>query len=516
MCASDMRYTDDAHYVGGVFALTGLKWATSMKVVMAGPPDPQITGEAWRSEWKKRLDATPAIAARWLSHQTNDAFWRQGSASLDWDAIRCPVYVIGGLVDSYGNEIPRLLANLKVPRKGLYGPWRHGYPQPATPGPALDWAWEEVRWWRHWLMGEETGIMADPMLRAYMPEATAAQVAPGPIPGRWIAESAWPSPNVAARTLHFGHGGLHDAPQPPEAMRIAGDRVVGLCKVEWVPFAPTELPKEQSADDARSAVFDSPALTEAVEILGAPLLRVRVSSNRPVAHLAVRLCQVTPAGQSWLVSYGVLNLTHRDGHQHPAPLEPGRAYDIEIPLNFTAHRFPSGARIRASLSESLWPLVWPSPEVAILSVDLAETRLVVPVRAPPAHEPPMPIALAPAPPDDPKGWPVMNITETDGEARIVETWPNSPGRVAEIDETVSGAGPNVVLSMRPGEPLSCIWSAEQSAGFQRSGWDVLIRATVSIRATATDFIVEERTWASLNGTGVADVKHSETIPRVMM
>ena len=40
MCASDMRYTEDAHYVGGVFALTGLKWATSFKVVAAGPPDP--------------------------------------------------------------------------------------------------------------------------------------------------------------------------------------------------------------------------------------------------------------------------------------------------------------------------------------------------------------------------------------------------------------------------------------------------------------------------------------------
>ncbi len=44
MCASDRRYTDDAHYVGGAFALTGLKWATSFKAVMAGPPDPDIFG----------------------------------------------------------------------------------------------------------------------------------------------------------------------------------------------------------------------------------------------------------------------------------------------------------------------------------------------------------------------------------------------------------------------------------------------------------------------------------------
>jgi hypothetical protein len=262
-------------------------------------------------------------------------------------------------------------------------------------------------------------------------------------------------------------------------------------------------------------VFDSPALTDSVEILGAPSLRVRVSCDRPVAHLAVRLCEVTPAGQSWLVSYGLLNLTHRDGHEHPAPLEPGRAYDVEVPLNFTAHRFAAGTRIRAALSESLWPLVWPSPEVATLSVDLAESRLALPIRSPPPREAPMPIGLLPPPPDDPKSSPAMDIAEADDVARVAETWPDSTSEVADIGEMVSGSGPNVVLSMRAGDPLSCAWSAEQSAGMKRPGWDVSIRATVSIRSTASDFLVEERTWASLNGEGVADVKHSATIPRVL-
>jgi putative CocE/NonD family hydrolase len=515
MCASDMRYTDDAHYVGGAFALTGLKWATSMKMVMAGPPDPQITGDAWRSDWKKRLAATPAIAARWLSHQTNDAYWRQGSVALDLEAIRCPVYVIGGLVDSYGNAIPRLLANLKTPRKGLYGPWKHGYPQPAAPGPALDWAWEEVRWWRHWLLGEETGIMAEPMLRVYMPDATAAQVAPGPIPGRWIAETAWPAPTVSNRTFYLGHGVLHDTPQSAEVLWIPGDRIVGLGKVEWVPFAPTELPREQSPDDARSTVFDTPPLAGPLEVLGAPTLRVRVSADRRIAHLAVRLCDVTADGRSWLVSYGVLNLTHRDSHEHPAPLEPGRAYDVDIPLNFTAHRFSAGARIRAALSESLWPLVWPSPETATVSVDLDATSLTLPVRSPPASEAAMPITLLPPPADDPRSSPTMDIAEANAVARVTETWPIATSEVADIGETVSGGGPNVVLSMRAGEPLSCAWSAEQSAGYRRPGWNVEVRATVSVRATLNDFIVDERTWASLNGEAVADVKHSSTIPRVL-
>ncbi len=516
MSASDMRYTDDAHYLGGVFALTGLKWATSMKVVMAAPPDPLVSGAAWRGMWQERLDATPAIAARWLSHQTNDAFWRHGSVALDWNAIACPVYVIGGLVDSYGNQIPRLLANLKVPRKGLYGPWQHGYPSPATPGPALDWAWEEVRWWRHWLMGEATGIMDEPMLRAFMPSATAAQVSPGPIPGRWVAERTWPSPAIEPRVFHLGGGALTASPQPPERVHIAGDRIVGLAKVEWVPFAPTELPREQSADDALSLVFDTPALTAPLEILGAPALHVRVSADRPVAHLAIRLTEVTAEGKSWLVSYGLLNLTHRDGHETPRPLAPGASYDVDIPLNFVAHRFAAGSRIRAALSESLWPLVWPSPKVASLSLDLAAARLTLPVRPPPASEAAMPIALAPPFPSDAKVWPAMTITSAQGAAHVVEIWPLATDEIREIGETVSGSGPNVDLAMTASAPDGCIWRANQSSRFQRQGWDVALRADVTITASRTHFQVEERTTATLNGEIVGDRAHSSTVPRVLM
>jgi putative CocE/NonD family hydrolase len=513
MSASDMRYTDDAHYLGGIFALTGLKWATSMKVVLAAPPDPQITGEAWRSEWQKRLDATPPIAARWLSHPTNDAYWRQGSVALDWASIRCPVYVIGGLVDSYGNEIPRLLTNLKVPRKGLYGPWQHGYPSPATPGPALDWAWEEVRWWRHWLMGEATGIMEDPMLRIYMPTATAAEVSPGEIPGAWVAEPTWPAPDVAAKVFHFGDGALSETPVGAKSAKVSGAAVVGLGKVEWVPFAPTELPMEQSMDDAHSVVFDTAPLAADLEMMGAGALKVRVAATKPVAHLAIRICEVTPEGKSWLVTYGILNLTHREGHEHPIALVPGQAYDVEIPLNFTSHRFRAGRRIRAAISESLWPLVWPSPEVADLTLDLGATQLSLPIRTPPAVEAPMPIALAPPLPSNPKGWPSLDIKKTSQDLRIVETWPVSTSEVAEIGETVSGSGPNVVLTMTAGDPLTCVWRAEQSAGYRRPGWDVAITAQVEIRATAGAFQVEERTLATLNGETVLDMRHKEDVPR---
>jgi hypothetical protein len=514
MCASDMRYTDDAHYIGGVFALTGLKWATSFRLVMAGPPDPEITGGAWREEWRKRLDATAPIAARWLSHQTNDGYWRHGSVGLDWKAIRCPVYVVGGLVDPYLNAIPRLLENLEVPRKGLLGPWRHGYPAPASPGPALDWAFEETRWWRQWLMGEETGIMAEPMLRVFMPEATASQVAPGPIPGRWVAETSWPSENVSRRMFHFGDGGLSERPQPAASATVDGAALVGLGKIEWVPFAPTELASEQSGDDARSSVFETEPLVEDLELLGAPVFRARVASDQEVARLAIRLTEVTAEGESWLVTWGLLNLCHRDGHDDPRPLEPGRPYDVAIALGFVAHRFAAGGRIRAAISESLWPLVWPSPKVATLTLDLA--RVDLPTRNGGGEEAPMPIPLAPGAKSDPTSWPAVEIAEAEGGVRIVETWPVSESLVTDIGETLSGAGPNIVLEMTAGDPSSCAWRAWQTAGYHRPGRDIELRAEVEVSATPTHFLVEERLVASLDGELVADVKQTNQIARAWM
>jgi hypothetical protein len=213
------------------------------------------------------------------------------------------------------------------------------------------------------------------------------------------------------------------------------------------------------------------------------------------------------------VTYGLLNLTHRGGHAHPEALEPGVVYDIAVQLNFTAHAFQAGRRIRLSVSQSLWPLVWPAPEAATLTLELGEARLDLPVRPRPAVEAPMPIALAPPAASDPADWPKMEITETADAVRVVETWPLSTSKVADIGETVSGSGPNVALSLKPGDPLSGAWRAEQSARYSRPGWDVAISATVSITSDAAAFAVEERTLATLNGETVADVKHTARIPR---
>ena len=75
-----------------------------------------------------------------------------------------------------------------------------------------------------------------------------------------------------------------------------------------------------------------------------------------------------PSGESLRVSFGVLNLTHRDSHETPSPLVPGQRYQVRIKLNDAGVVFPAGHRIRLALSTTYWPMIWPAPETATLTI----------------------------------------------------------------------------------------------------------------------------------------------------
>ena len=85
--------------------------------------------------------------------------------------------------------------------------------------------------------------------------------------------------------------------------------------------------------------------------------------------------------------------------ERPVALNPGESYDIDLSsCTLIAHRFKKGNRIRLAVSESLWPLVWPSPKVATLTLTHGASSLELPVR-PVVRDPPFPI---PANPPDKK------------------------------------------------------------------------------------------------------------------
>ncbi len=504
---SDNRYTNDAHYVGGALGHTNLQWAIGFKTVMASPPDPAIVGEDWETLWHQRLNATPPIMETWLSHQTFDDYWRRGSVALDWAAISVPTYLVGGWQDTYSNPIGRLLQNLKVPRKGLIGPWGHTYPWTAEPM-SLDWTYEEVRWWRHWLIGEATGIMDEPMLRAFMPYATWSQSRPDEIPGRWIAEPAWPAKAIKPKSLYLTPAGLADRPGTAHIAQVIGDQIVGLTKPEWIDRPPVE----QSLDDAKSLIFDSAILERDIEILGYPVANLRLAADRPVAKVAVRITEVTADGKSWLVSYGLKNLTHRNSDDVPTPLKLGEFYNLSFPLFMVGHRFTKGSRIRVAISENLWPLAWPSPEIATLSLALDQCRVDLPVRPQEKTAAAFPIPVRHGEPSTAPVPPVVTEPVSPGHYKIVLDSAPVPSTLADTG-TILSRGRREISEILEGQPNSGLWRQEASSSWTRDNWDCSLSAVIELRSTATDFLLTESLTAK-RGTEIVFTRQSHArVPR---
>jgi putative CocE/NonD family hydrolase len=495
------RFTDDAHYMGGAYGEQNMGWGTSFKGHMAAPPDPQVVGSQWEALWRQRLAATPSIVQLWSQHQRYDSYWKRGSIATDYAAIRCPVYVVDGWGDPYSSIVGELLANLKVPRKGLLGPWGHVFPNLARPL-GLDWAYEEIRWWQHWLGGVDTGIMDEPMLRVYMMYQADSEAFPAGIPGRWIAEDRWPSPRTVPTRLYLDAGSqLSLTSGAAGQVRYVGDRMVGLTKPQWVYGRPTEF--EQSPDDQRSLCFDSAALNEDMEILGYPVVTLRVSADVPVAKVAVRLTEVTPDGKSWLVCYNIRNLTRRDSMEVPTALKPGEFYDVRIPLYMVAHRFQRGNRIRIALSETLWPLVWPSPQIATLDIALGLSYLTLPLRPAPDVEAsfPIPVIHEELAAGYANGLRFVAAARTANRARMPERAPDgvirydnhSPASstfIEAVGTTTITQGDRTV-EVTEGKANSCHMRMDNLNRWKRGDWDCTIQFGAELTSTADEFHLTE-------------------------
>jgi putative CocE/NonD family hydrolase len=500
LCSTDDRYADDIHFMGGCLLNDNLSWASTMLAYSSRPPDPALVGERWRELWLERLDNTVLLVETWLRHQRRDRQWQHGSVCEDFGAIRCPVYAVGGWADGYSNAIPRLLAGLRVPTKGLIGPWAHKYPHFATPGPKIGFLQECLRWWDQWLKGADTGIMDEPVYRVWLQDSVPPRAEYDERPGRWVAEPSWPSPDIEAQDYLLAPGRLSATPDAPEPVEIVvrTPQFQGIAAGSWCGFGlNADAPWDQRADDGMAVCFETSPLPERLEILGAPALTVELACDRPNALLCARLCDVAPDGASLRVTYGLLNLTHRTSHEHPEPLEPGRRYTVRLQLNDAAHAFPAGHRIRLALSTTYWPIAWPSPEAATLTVSTGGSRLSLPIRrARPEDAELKPFATSESAPPEPRttlrpgsfersfAYDVATDTMTytsigdSGRQRMDAT-------LLELEEVA-----RKIYRIKSDDPLSADnvihWTTRRSRG----DWQVRVESRTRMRATREHFLID--------------------------
>ena len=386
-CSTDDRYADDVHFMGGCLLLDNFFWGSGFFMFMSRPGDPEIQGEHWRDQWMERLlNWEPVAATIWQQHQRRDAYWKGGSVCENYDDIECAVFAVGGWNDGYSNAVPRMLENLNCPKKGLVGPWGHKYPQDAIPGPSIGFLQHSLRWWDHWLKGDDNGIMEEPPYKAWLDEPQKPLALLPMSKGRWVTEPSWPSPNIASQTLHLNGDGLGESAGAESVVVHRSPETVGAGGGVWCPYglggSSPDLPVDQREDDSKSLCFETEPLAERLEIMGAPVLNLRLSIDQPQGMVVVRLNDVAPDGTSWRTTYGMLNLSHRSDHEHVRTMTPGKEVTVHVKLNDCAHAFPAGHRIRVAISTSYFPVAWTAPEAFSLSVRTGVSSLEMPVRAP--------------------------------------------------------------------------------------------------------------------------------------
>jgi len=522
LCSTDDRYADDIHFMGGCLLLDKFFWGSSMFAIGPTPPDPAVAGEAWRDLWMGRLEQGGLYMEEWHRRQRRDEFYRHGSICEDYSAIECPTWLVGGWMDGYTNPIFRMLEHLRCPKKGLVGPWAHKYPNFAMPGPRIGFLQECLRWWDKWLKGIETGVMDEPMLRAWVQDTVPPRTHYAERPGRWVAERSWPAAAIRSRTMRLTEGRLGDAAGPAaELLTIASPQTVGLAAGKWCPYGlEADEPDDQRIEAGGSLVFDTAIVEEPFDLLGAPLVRLKIAADRPNALVAAVLSEVLPDGRATRLTYGLLNLTHRNGHVEPEALEPGRFYEVAVELNCFGQRIGKGSRLRLALSSSYWPIVWPSPEPVTLTIAAAASTIALPVRPPNAADgelPPFePAVNGPALRKTPirEGESSHTVTKDIRSGHVVVERFTDDGkhRIDDIDWTY-GSISRRIYAIHPEDPLSARAESSFRKEFGRDGLDLAIEGRAEMTVTRTDLHLTARLDAFENGERAFGRDYSFTIPR---
>lgn len=523
LCSTDDRYADDVHYMGGCLLASDMLWWASIMLAYNGrPPDPKVVGDDWKRIWLERLEKTPPHVEAWVAHQRRDAFWQHGSICEDYNAIDCAVFAVGGWTDGYTNAILRMLEGLNCPKLGLIGPWAHEYPEVAVPGPQIGFNQECLRWWDYWLKGIDTGIMREPLLRAYLMESARPETFYTYRAGHWAAEQSWPSPQIAPTHYWLGDGQLLDQPPTVTAsIPCPSVQTHGLYAGVWCPFGSVgDLASDQQVEDGVSCCFTTAPLTTRTAYLGFPEVTLTLRADQPNAFVAVRLCDVAPDGVSSLVSWGLLNLTHRESHAQPTPLIPGQLYTVTVRLNAIGYTLPAGHRWRVAVAPTYWPHAWPSPTPVTLTIQPgATTYLTLPARPPVAADEQVTFLPAEAAPllDRATLRPDLRkrLVEHDlinRTTRLIDCSDEGARRLLP-DGIEYGSLLNDTYTIVDGDPLSAHVCCERALHVGRGEWQVRVETSSEMRADAMHFHLQNSITAYEGATEIFTRTWATTIAR---
>jgi uncharacterized protein len=516
--ATDDRYTDDVHFYGGALcALELAHYPLRMIAMNALPPAPPLD-EAGREAWLERIEETPPWVLRWLEEQRDGPYWRNGSLRPRYERITCPTLLLGGWRDGYVNAAVRMAEQLEAPSRLVIGPWPHVRPNIAEVSPTIDLVDLLVSWFGRHLRGDPPDEDEDDGALVFAQSFDDPTRVPERISGAWRRFRGWPGGKGAVARFHLDSpAALTEDPGPCADDLLQHAPHAGTQIGIWCPPPPPHgLSGDQRLDEIHARTFTTAPLEEELVLLGFARLRILIAHPGPTALLSAKLADVDPEGRSQLVTRGVLNLSHRGGHEEPEPLQASEWTAVEVELNATGWRFASGHRIRLALASSDWPTVWPAPTTERMRVRTGEDAVLELPLAP--HEEDASPRPAPSPPEEPTvssekpaaSW--RSVRDgLERTAGVETTWDH---RYAVHDtETMIRETRRFAAMASETDPLDVL--VEGVIAFEVSRPDVMARSSASARFTCTDseFRAELSLEVEADGQPFARRAWDERFPR---
>ncbi len=306
-----------------------------------------------------------------LDRRTGDYndFWAGRDYLNHIDGVRAATLMSHGFNDwnvmpEHSWRITEALKARGVPLQIYYHQGGHGGPPPLE---------MMNRWFTRYLLGVENGVENDP--QGWIVREGDDRGEPTPYP-------TWPHPEAEGVALHPGGNGNWTGALSLNAGE--GEGRGGI--VDNFAFAGDQLAAVEWSN--HRLLYATPELQQDLHLSGAPSLSIRLAADKSQANLSVWLVSLP-----WTESDNLNDNVITKGWADPAnaaadniasprsgsPLAPGEFVELEFPLQPDDQIIPAGARIGLMIFSSDRNFtVHPEPGTR-LTVDLAETRIELPV-----------------------------------------------------------------------------------------------------------------------------------------
>ena len=268
-----------------------------------------------------------------LNHLDSEFF---AERRVDYRATSVPAF-FGACWGIYGLQLTSAFRNWeqwKGPKKLMIGPAVY------LDRPLYQLQYQSLRWFDHWLKGNDTGFMAEDPVELFVPGK-----------GTWQSATEWPLPQTQWTPFYLHEDGL-------------------LSEHELWDFE-TSTGFADSPFKHGAATFLSPPLVENTELVGPAVFDGYISTTDTEALLFVSVFAVRADGTEEELSRGWLRSSQRELdsagsepwlprhlHQRREPLTPGEVYSVQVALAPIARELKIGERVgvRIKLADDEQPM----------------------------------------------------------------------------------------------------------------------------------------------------------------